>query len=144
MIEAKALSEKECQDANLPPKGIFHFQVLRGVEKHSDKIGAFISLRMKLSLPNNRFRTIFDSLFFADEMMWKTRHFYASTGKLDIYESGKFMAQDCDYLEGYAEVDHRIRKDTGEIEGYIKDYLLPDAAPPKPTEEPFFDDAIPM
>ncbi len=141
MIEInKPLTEQECLEARLPPKGIFPFQVLRGQEKRSDKVGEFISLKLRLDIGQNKNRVIFDSLFFTDEMIWKTRHFYRSVNRLDIYESRKFMAQDCDNLKGFVEIDHRVRKDTGEIEAYVKDYISPEKPP---ESEDFIDDDIP-
>jgi hypothetical protein len=141
MIEAKPLSEQECLEANLPPKGIFPFEVVTTREKTSEKVGAFFSLRMTLKLPNDKTHTIFDALFFTERMMWKTRHFYSAVGRMDIYDSGKFQAQDCDFLKGFAEIDHRVKKDTGEVEGYVKDYITPEAPPAE--EAPFFDDDVP-
>lgn len=146
MIEVKPLTEQECQAANLVPKGVYAFQVQMTKEKSSPKVGAFFSLRHKVFMPNNRQRTVFDALFFTDQMMWKTRHFYTSVDRMDIYESGKFMAQDCDLLEGYCEIDHRVNKETGEIEHYVKDYVMNpdlDAQHGEEIAEDFKDDDIP-
>ena len=141
MIEIpNAMTEEQCLEANLPPKGIFRFKVLHTREKHSEKVGGFFSLKIELQLRDDKKRVIFDSLFFRDDMLWKTRHFYRATNKMDIYESKKFQAQDCDFLEGFVEIDHRVKKDTGEIEGYVKDYITPEA-PPAETES--FDDDVP-
>lgn len=139
MIKAKALSEEECVAATLPPVGVFKFVVVNTLEKDSPKVGKFLSLKIKLLLPNNRERTIYDNLFFFDEMFWKTRHFYNATGMMDKYMSETFLAQDCDLAEGYLEIAHKTNKKTGEIESYVKDYLLPENAA-APAADDFNDD----
>lgn len=143
MIEIKPMSEQECIEANLIPKGIYPFVVLNTQEKSSPKIGSFLSLKLNIVLPANKLRTCFDALFFTEQMMWKTRHFYASTNMLNIYETGKFLAQDCDNAEGYLEISHRARKDTGELEHFVKDYIVAEKKAEKADEVPFLDDEIP-
>ncbi len=140
MIEFNPMSEQECLEANMIPKGIHRFKVQNTVEKRSQKVGDFLSLKHQITLSDGKQRTIFDALFFTEQMMWKTRHFYRAANRMDIYDSKKIMAQDCDNLEGFLEVDHRPRKDTGEIEAYVKDYITPEAPP---ADEATFDDDIP-
>lgn len=142
MIETKPLNEEECILARLPPKGTFPFRVLRTVEKNSAKVGEFFSLRLMVSLPDGKERQMFDALFFREDMLYKTRHFYRAVGAMNLYDSGKFHAEDCDGKEGYCEVDHRVNKQSGEIDGYIKDYVARDEVPQ--PEVPFFDDDIPI
>jgi hypothetical protein len=143
MIEAKPLSERECQEANLTPKGIYPFKVLHTKEKASEKVGAFFNLKINLVMPGNKLRTMFDSLFFTEQWMGKTRSFYVATKRLDLYNKGQYMAEDVDNLSGMLEVDHRARKDTGEIEAYVKSYIDPVEAAMQPANEGYFDDDIP-
>jgi hypothetical protein len=148
MIEKKPLSEQECMEANLIAKGVYRFQVVRGTQKDSPKMGAFLGLRSNVILSDNKSRLFFDNLFFTDDWMWKTRHFYRSVGRMDIYDSGKFMAQDLDNLEGFVEIDHRVNKQTGVIEHFAKDYICAESVvEPKDQAvakaEPGFDDDLP-
>ena len=139
MIEAKPLSEQECMEANLPPKGIFPFSVQMTKEKNSDKVGKFFSLKMNLETGPNKSRVIYDSLFFTESMFWKTRHFYKSANLMHIYDSGRYQAQDLDWAKGFCQVDHKTDTATGEITAFVKDYISPETTP----EAPFIDDDLP-
>ena len=50
------------------------------------------------------------------------------------------MAQDCDRREGYLKLDHRVNKETDEVEAYVKDFMKPEIAP---ENENFIDDDVP-
>jgi hypothetical protein len=139
MIEARPLSEEECMAANLPPKGIFPFSVQMTKEKNSDKVGKFFSIKLNLETAPGKARVMYDALFFTESMMWKTRHFYRSANLMDIYETGRYQAQDLDWAKGFCEVEHKADKTTGEIKAFVKDYISPEATP----EEPFIDDDLP-
>jgi len=136
MIEAKPLTEQECLEANLTPKGIYKFKVLTNFEKKSDYSGSYFSLKMHtwpIDRPLREPMTKYDNLFFTDKMMWKTRHAYASIGKMKKYETGKYHEDDLIGAEGYLEIDHRKRKDNQQLESYVKDYIVPELESPEPV-----------
>lgn len=123
MIKSRPMTEQECIEARLPPKGIFPFVIQETREKHSEKVGDFFSIRSIIQIGTNRSMTLFDNVFFEDSMKWKWRHLCKTCGELDYYEKGEYQAQDIDHWEGHAEIDHRVNKKTGEIEAYVKDYV---------------------
>ncbi len=146
MIEARPMTEQECLEANLTPKGVYKYKIITCLEKRSDNSGDFFSLKMEIKPIGNynlKPKLLFDNLFFTEKMMWKTRHFYASSRKMNIYESGKFRCIECEGLEGYLEIDHRKRKDNGQLESFVKDYIVPETQNAVVDNKPFIDDVIP-
>lgn len=126
-------------------KGRYRFRVLRGQEKVSTNGNDMMNLKMMLSV-NGRDVQFFDTLMLMPSMFWKVEHFCKATGMPQKIDEGRLMAQDCDGKDGFLDIDHRVNKQTGEIEAYVKDYVTPDkletdgAVAPL---EPAFDDDIP-
>lgn len=109
----------------LVKKGRYPFRVIRGTEKRSSTGNDMMKLQL-IIFYNQREIKFFDNLMLMPSMFWKFEHFCKATGLAHKLEEGRLMAQDCDYKEGYLDIDHRVNKETGEVEAYVKDYVKPE------------------
>lgn len=134
----------EIREARLPAKGIHRFRVMDAREKRSQNGNDMLNLKLSLSTPRGEV-PYWTRLILMPQMFWQMEHFCDSTGMSNKIEEGCLMAQDCMNAEGYIEIDHKINKDTGEIEAVTKDFLTADkVAGLQNEEEPFIDDDIPL
>jgi hypothetical protein len=123
MIQAKPMTEEQCTAVNLTPEGTYPFKVESCQEVCPELGDPYFKLRLTVLVGEGQVRTQFDALFFGDRMMWKTRHFYKSIGKLALYETGRYVDSHVTLSEGLCCIKHRPRKDNGELESYVKDYV---------------------
>lgn len=135
---------KRMREEALPEKGRYHFTVLHTREKTSNNGNDMFIFKMRLT-KNNKSFNFFVTLVLMPKMFWQFEHFCKATGMEDRLETGNLMAQECDGKEGYLEMDHRVNKETGEIEAYAKDFVKPENLEPeeKRGELDFIDDDIP-
>jgi hypothetical protein len=126
----------------LPKKGRYHFTVLHTREKTSASgNGMFIfKLRVQHEGEARQFN-FFSTIVLIPSMFWQFEHFCKATGMPEKIEAGNLMAQECDGKEGFLEMDHRVNKETGEIEAYVKDYIKPENLETPAPE--FVDDDVP-
>lgn len=132
---------KQMKEDALPAKGQYHFTVLHTREKTSASGNDMFIFKMRLERPNHRSFNFFSTIVLIPSMFWQFEHFCKSTGMPEKIDEGNLMAQECDGKEGYLEMDHRVNKETGEIEAYVKDFLKPEVI--EPEEPAFVDDDIP-
>ena len=86
----------------------------------------------------------FSTIILTPKMFWQFEHFCKATGIPEKIDEGNLMAQECDGLEGFLEMDHRANSETGEIEAYVKDFVKPENLDQVDKNElPFLDDDIP-
>lgn len=131
---------KRMREEALPAKGCYHFTVLHTREKTSVSGNEMFIFKLKLELNNKSFN-FFSTIVLMPKMFWQLEHFGLATGLSEKIDSGNLMAQECDGKEGYLELDHRVNKETGEIEAYVKDYIKPEILEPETAG--FIDDDIP-
>ena len=132
---------KQMREDALSKKGQYKFRVLQGREKRSGKGTDMMILKMALDV-NGRDYQFWCTLLFMPKMFWLVEHFCQATGMPEKIEEGRLMAQDCDGREGYLIIDHRVNKETGEVEDYVKDFVKPEDLAP-PAGEAFHDDDVP-
>jgi len=130
---------RQMREDALPKKGKYHFTVLHTREKTSSNGNEMFILKMRLE-NNGRPFQFTTTLMVIPSMFWRLEHFGEAAGLTEKVDSGNLMAQDCDGKEGYLELDHRVNKETGEIEAYVKDFLKPEV---QPENADFIDDDVP-
>lgn len=134
---------KQMREDALLKKGRYKFRVLQGREKRSGSGNEMMILKMMLDV-DGRSIQFWATLIFIPKMFWLVEHFCKAVGMEDKIEGGQLMAQDCDGKEGYLDIDHRVNKETGEVEAYVKDFVKPEnLEQSKEDEPPFFDDDVP-
>lgn len=131
---------RRMREEALPAKGQYHFTVLHTREKTSASGNDMFIFKMRLQQGSKQFN-FFSTIVLVPKMFWQFEHFCLAAGMPEKVDEGNLMAQDCDGKEGYLELDHRVNKETGEIEAYVKDYLKPEVT--EPEEANFMDDDIP-
>lgn len=130
---------KQMREEALPKTGRYHFTVLQTREKRSPNGNDMFIFKLRL-LKDNKSFNFFVTIVLLPKMFWQFEHFCKSTGLAHKLEEGDLMAQECDGKEGYLEMDHRANRETGEIEAYVKDWIVEE----NPPEEALpFDDDIP-
>lgn len=132
---------KQMREDALIKKGRYRFRVAQGKEKRSSSGNDMMIL--KITIDTGRATTIWATLIFIPKMFWMVEHFCEATGMAHKIEEGRLMAQDCDGKEGILEIDHRTNKETGEVEAYVKDFLIPEKQEPIQKDDGFMDDDIP-
>jgi len=133
---------KQLREDALVKKGRYKFRVLQGREKTTNG-NPMIVLKMVLAV-GAREVSFWDTLLFIPKMFWKAEHYMKATGQPEKIDEGNLLAQDCDGNEGYCEIDHRVNKETGEVEAFVKDYVKPeDLAPSESEELDFINDDVP-
>ena len=117
-------------------KGMYQFRVLQGREKTSGSGNAMMVLKLALTV-DGRDKPFWCTLIFIPKMFWLVEHFCKATGMPEKIDDGRLMAQDCDGKGGFLEIDHRVNKETGEVEDYVKDFIVPE---PLTTNDTIDDD----
>lgn len=132
---------KQMREDALPKKGQYHFTVLHTREKTSSSGNDMFIFKLRLERDGIRSFQFTTTIVVMPSMFWRLEHFGKATGLAEKVESGDLMAQDCDGREGYLELDHRVSKETGEIEAFVKDFLKPENLP---EHDNFLDDDVPV
>jgi hypothetical protein len=134
---------KQMREDALIREGRYHFRVLRGQEKTSSNGNDMMNLKLMINV-HGRDVQFFDTLLFMPTMFWKVEHFCKATGMEQKIDDGRLMAQDCDGRDGVLDISHRVNKQTGEVEAFVKDYISPEKLEAQAQEEaPAFDDDVP-
>lgn len=132
---------KQMKEEALPSKGRYHFTVLHTREKTSSNGNDMFILKLRVQ-QNAKVFNFFATIVLTPKMFWLFEHFCLATGMPEKVEEGCLMAQECDGKEGYLEMDHRVNKETGEVEAYVKDFIKPEDIIEKASND-FHDDDIP-
>lgn len=127
------------EEALIKP-GQYKFRVLQGREKTSTNGNDMLILKLMIQV-NGRDQQFWSTLMLMPKMFWQIEHFCKAAGMPEKIEEGRLMAQDCDGKEGYLEIAHRVNKQTGEIEDYVKDFVKPEDL--KTESHDIFNDEIP-
>lgn len=168
MFEFTPYTEQEVQKMATPAlllKGEGTFEVINaigekdGLPLTSEKSGnPMLKLQLKVWDSAGASRFIDDYLVFASTVMYKVKHFWDAVGKPEVFQSGKFTAQDCVGLTGKLKIDIQKgqKKPEEKWSGYepeyypdkncVKDYVEFSKKEPisKPTtEDDFFNDDVP-
>jgi|HubBroStandDraft_6_1064221.scaffolds.fasta_scaffold11517_3 hypothetical protein len=133
----------QMREAALPKTGRYHFTVLHTREKTSKNGNDMFIFKLRLTRDGKSFN-FFSTIILTPKMFWQFEHFCKATGIPEKIDEGNLMAQECDGLEGFLEMDHRANSETGEIEAYVKDFVKPENLDQVDKNElPFLDDDIP-
>lgn len=81
-------------------------------ERHSEKSGAFILLKLSIVNAEKQLGKATTCLFFTDNLLWRVKSFCACVGEDNLFNSGKISADAFVGLEGDALTDRNK-------EGYI-------------------------
>src|ERR1700723_654556 len=133
---------KQMREDALVAKGRYRYRVLIGREKRTSSGNDMMSLKLHVYV-NERPNLMWANLLFIPKMFWFVEHFCKSCGMPEKIEEGRLMAQDCDNREGYLDVDHRVNKDTGEVEAFVKDFVKPEDLDNGQNVDNLFDDQVP-
>ncbi len=130
---------KQMREDALLAKGKYKFTVLHTKEKTSAKGTDMFILKMRLEV-NGRPVQFWATLLMLPSMFWFFEHFCKAVGLESALDAGTLMAQDLDGKEGTLEINHRVNKETGEVEAYVKDFIAPEIAA---ENDAMFNDDVP-
>lgn len=130
---------KQMREDALLKKGQYKFTVLHTKEKTSAKGTDMFILKMRLDV-DGRPVQFWATLLMLPSMFWLFEHFCKATGLEAALDAGTLMAQDCDGKEGTLEINHRVNKETGEVEAYVKDFIAPEVIA---ENDAMFNDDVP-
>lgn len=99
-------SEKEIQDENLFPAGVYPFEVVKAEDETSKSGNEMIHLKLRVF---SGARTQFVDDYLLESMAYKLRHAAVTLGLESEYESGRIAASDFEGKEGYLKLI--IKKD---------------------------------
>jgi hypothetical protein len=123
-----AKTEEQIKTDRLIPDGIYPFEVLEAKDGVSKKGNDMIVLSLIVFMEDGTPRNLTD--FLMEAMAYKLLHFCRETGLGALYEQGNLMPDDCHGKSGYVKIKSQIRKDTGEMQNSVADYV------PKPGNDP--------
>ncbi len=118
-------TEKEIQEANLIPVGIYPFEIVTAIDTQSNARNDMIKLGIKLWDIEGNERHVYDYLL--EVMEYKLRHCAYACGLGDKYESGVLAAADFEGRTGSLKLG--IKKDkTGQYpdQNNVSDYIVKD------------------
>lgn len=108
-----AVKENNQINANKDFKtGKVYFVVDGAEERHSDKAGAFILLKLSITNEEKQLAKITTCLFFTDNLLWRVKSFCTCVGEDRLFDSERISADAFVGLEGNAITDRNA-------DGYI-------------------------
>ena len=132
----------------LLPDGAYNFKVIESIDKVSNAGNSMVFIKARI-INNGKTFILFDNLMDHPKMLWKVKHFCESTGKMEIFKSGKIEAMECFEAEGLCIIGTEPDNRNTEINrNIIKDYTesfeqVKAKSEQKPTNE-FVDSDIPF
>lgn len=152
-LSYKVWSQQEDETRNIIEKGEYQF-IVKDIKRTLTKKGNYEMLVVDLELLDNlgRVRKLKDWIVLMDEMGWKLRHFAASCGLLEQYESQTLDTQHFLNREGVVKISVGDQKDehgqlTGLKQNSVADYIKPEnvkVAQQKTNDDSFIEDDIPL
>lgn len=147
-LSYKRWTEEEDSMRNVLDKGEYPFRV-RTISKGMTKSGQYEMLTVELGVMDNVGRewTVKDWVVIMDEMGWKLRHFAATCGIIEKYDSDTLEAADFMGKNGVVRITIRDYEDKeGEIRksNAVVDYIKPGKAKISAPANDFIDDEIPL
>jgi hypothetical protein len=128
-------SEKEIAADGLWPAGEYDFTVLKAEESVSSSGNSMATLVVQVFNEVGDTRNIYDYLVNTPKAQFKVRHFAASVGMLNQYESGNLEADEMVGKSGRLKLRITPEKDNYPAKNTIVDYLPCDEkSPRKPVE----------
>jgi hypothetical protein len=117
-------TEAQIREENLVDGGFYRFTVLRTTQKVNKDNETYFSLKVRIKVGEKE-RIIFDNIKFSGKMMYKAKHFCDATGLIEQYNDGEIMPSDMDGREGELELIQTTNKETGEVQNFVRDYIVP-------------------
>ena len=117
----KPKTEDQLKSERLIMDGVYPFEVMEAKDACSKAGNDMIALNLCIFLEDGSTRNLMD--FLMEKMMYKLLHFCRETGLGGRYESGDLTPDDCQGKTGYVKIGSQVRKDTGEIQNTVKDYV---------------------
>lgn len=145
-MKFQSKTEEEIAKERLIPDGIYQFEVLDAKDAVSKAGNDMIALNLQIFMADTTARPLTD--FLMEKVPHKLRHFCRETGLIGLYDTGSLSPEDCAGKTGYVKIGTQTRKDTGEPQNTVKDYVskpgetpivpthaAPEAARPEDTED---------
>jgi hypothetical protein len=122
----KPKTEEQLKAERLIADGVYPFEVMEAKDACSKAGNDMIALNLCIFLEDGSTRNLTD--FLMEKMMYKLLHFCRETGLGGLYESGNLTPDDCTGKTGWVKIKTQQRKDTGENQNSVADYV------PKPGD----------
>lgn len=119
------MSREDVLKGDIIEDGIYPFEVLEANDTVSSTGNEMIKLKLKVYMPDNSYRIVFDNLMNA--MKFKMGQFCYMANIGDKYESGDFEASDCLNVSGECHI-YSQKSDNPKFDGQpaVKEYILDD------------------
>jgi hypothetical protein len=131
----KSRTEKEIQEANLMPKGVYPFEVISAENAVSKKGNDMIEAVLRIFQPDGKTRQL--TVYLMEAMPAQLFHFCTYCGLAAEYGNGTLDAAQCVGKTGY--VDIGIKEDkTGQYppQNNVRDFVRPPALKPGTAPHP--------
>lgn len=137
-MRIKPLSEEEAaaQSADLWPNGTYDYEVREATEKESASGNEMVELEVWIYDQAGGRRLVFDYLVSTEKAAWKIRHFAASCGLLEQYNSGNLMANEMVGRTGKCQVGTQPAKDQYPAKNIIREYTKAEQKNPAQAHRP--------
>jgi hypothetical protein len=122
--------------------GEVYFAVDGAEEKHSEKLGQFILLKLSISNFEGQTAKITACLFFTDNMLWRVKQFCNCVGEDKLFEKGEISVEAFAGLEGRALVDRN--QDYINVKKFLPKILTIKKPLPVETNNKAMDDDLPF
>ena len=117
-------SEKEIQEENLLPKGLYDAEVFSAEETTSKNGNAMMVVKMRVFKPSGGETRVTDYLL--ESIAYKLRHFAHAIGLGANYDAGELDADDCVRRSCQVEIGIDDKNKDYPAKNVIKDYIAPD------------------
>lgn len=139
---------QQLEEENLLPAGVYDFEVLSAEDTHSSKGNEMAVVKLQISSPDGRERTVIDYLVSTDAMAFKIKHFAESVGLMGEYQSGELAAEDMKGCVGQCKIIITPAKGEYRAKNTVADYVKKSGAnsgskpigDPRPAPPPLDDD----
>jgi hypothetical protein len=134
-MKFKSKTEKEINEGNLIPKGIYPFEVIDATNSVSKKGNDMIEATLRIFQPDGKTRQL--TVYLMEAMPAQLFHFCTYCGLAAEYGNGTLDASQCEGKTGY--VDIGIKEDkTGQYppQNNVRDFVRPPALKPGTAPHP--------
>lgn len=127
-MEFTPKTEEEIMELSLPPEGKYFYRTKPSTEQRIDKNGnEYFLIKLVIEKDDPEFKGkryfINDFLYFEGRFLAKTKHYCESNGMKEFYDKGNIPIEELDYRSGKLILEHRINKNYGEKQAFVKDYV---------------------
>lgn len=121
----------------LIPDGEYDFTVAKAEEQKSKAGDPMLKVTLQVFMEDGSARLLDDFIMLTPNWAWKLRHFAESLNMIAQYDRGDFQPETMIGASGWIKVGKRKRKDTGDDQNCVRDYLSEETdTPDKPAEKP--------